>query len=379
MDVGTGQGSNGRAQAQALCEVDATARFRARSLLRPGMARTILVTGATGFTGGHLARRLIAEGHRVRALVRDAAKAEGLAAAGIDVRIGELTSLDDVRAAARGCEQIHHIAAVFRTAGHPDGYYREVNVGGPRNVLEAARRLGLERVLHCSTVGVHGHIAEPPATETCRFAPGDIYQRTKLEGELAAQAAARRGQPVVIVRPGPIYGEGDLRFLKLYRAIERGVFVMIGSGRPKLHMVHIDDLVEGFVLCSESRQALGEVFILTGPEAPTLTELVRYIARALEAKEPRWRIPVWPVKAAGLLCESICVPLRIDPPLHRRRVAFFTHHREFDCSKAERFLGYAPKVSAAAGVRRVADWYRANGYLPQAHPEQFRESSPLSK
>ncbi|MGH8290670.1 MAG: NAD-dependent epimerase/dehydratase family protein [Steroidobacteraceae bacterium] len=355
------------------------------------MARTILITGATGFTGGHLARRLAAQGDKVRALVRDAAKAKALAAAGIEVRVGELTSLDDVTAAARGCEQIHHIAAVFRTAGHPDSYYREVNVGGPRNVLEAARRLGLERVVHCSTVGVHGHIADPPASETYRFGPGDIYQRTKLEGELAAQSAARCGQPVVIVRPGPIYGEGDLRFLKLYRAIERGVFVMIGSGKPKLHMVHIDDLVEGFVLCSNSQQALGEVFILTGPDAPTLTELVRYIARALEVKEPRWRIPVWPVKAAGLLCESICVPLGIEPPLHRRRVAFFTHHREFDGSKAARLLGYAPKIGAAAGIRRVADWYRASGYLPQTRALQWRaaavadpdqapgQRSPLSK
>jgi dihydroflavonol-4-reductase len=298
--------------------------------------------------------------------VRDAAKAEGLAAAGIEVRVGQLTSLDEVTAAARGCEQIHHIAAVFRTAGHPDSYYREVNIGGTKNVLEAARRLGCERVIHCSTGGVHGHIANPPASETYPFGPGDVYQRTKLEGELAARAAARSGQPVVIVRPGPIYGEGDLRFLKLYRAIQRGVFVMLGSGAPKLHMVHIDDLVEGFVLSSHSPAALGEVFIFAGPEAPTLNELIRYIARALQVPTPRWRIPVWPVKAAAGLCEAICVPLRIDPPLHRRRVAFFTHHREFNCTKAARLLSYAPKVTAEAGVRRTADWYRAAGLLAPA-------------
>jgi nucleoside-diphosphate-sugar epimerase len=328
------------------------------------MARTILVTGATGFTGGNLARRLAAQGERVRALVRDPAQAPSLAADGIDVRIGQLTSLDEVIEAARGCDQIHHIAAVFRTAGHPDSYYRDVNVGGTQNVLEAARRLDCERVVHCSTGGVHGHIANPPANETYPFGPGDIYQRTKLEGELAAVAAARRGQPVTIVRPGPIYGEGDLRFLKLYRAVGRGVFVMIGSGNPKLHMVHIDDLVDGILLCSSSQAALGEVFILAGPQAPTLNEIVRHIAQSLGVAEPRWRIPVWPVKTAGLLCESICVPLRLDPPLHRRRVAFFTHHREFDCSKAVRLLGYAPKVSPAEGIRRTAQWYRGAGYLP---------------
>jgi len=351
------------------------------------MARTILVTGATGFTGGKLARRLVARGDTVRALVRDAARARSLAAEGIDVRVGQLTSLDDVMAAAQGCDQIHHIAAVFRTAGHPDSYYHDVNVGGTQNVLEAARRLDCERVVHCSTGGVHGHIARPPADETYPFGPGDIYPRTKLEAELTVMAAAKRGQPVVVVRPAPIYGEGDLRFLKLYRAVDRGVFVMIGSGMPKLHIVHIDDLVDGIVLCSTSQAALGEVFILAGPEAPTLNELVRYIARSLGVAEPRWRIPVWPVKSAGALCEAICVPLRIEPPLHRRRVAFFTHHREFDCSKAARLLGYAPKVTPAEGIARTAEWYRAAGYLGGAsaaavHPATMSQPgrhSPVSK
>lgn len=351
------------------------------------MARTILVTGATGFTGGKLARRLAAQGEKVRALVRDEAKGRSLPADGIDVRVGQLTSLNDVVAAARGCDQIHHIAAVFRTAGHPDSYYRDVNVGGTQNVLQAARRVGCERVIHCSTGGVHGHIANPPANETYPFGPGDIYQRTKLEGERAAAEAAQRGQPVVIVRPAPIYGEGDLRFLKLYRAVARGVFVMIGSGSPKLHIVHIDDLVDGILLCSTSKAALGEVFILAGPEAPTLNELVVHIARALGVAAPRWRIPVWPVMAAGALCESVCVPLRIEPPLHRRRVHFFTHHREFDCSKAARLLGYSPKVTPAEGIARTAEWYRAAGYLGRTNsaPTHLHsvarsgQHSPISK
>jgi nucleoside-diphosphate-sugar epimerase len=351
------------------------------------MPRTILVTGATGFTGGKLARRLASQGESVRALVRDSAKAQSLAADGIDVRVGELTSLKDVVAAARGCDQIYHIAAVFRTAGHPDSYYREVNVGGTQNALEAARRCDCERIVHCSTGGVHGHIANPPASETYPFGPGDIYQRTKLEGELAAAAAARRGQRVVIVRPGPIYGEGDLRFLKLYRAVARGVFVMIGSGTPKLHMVHIDDLVDGFLLCGTSEAALGEVFILAGPQAPTLNEIVRHIAHALGVAEPRRRIPVWPVMTAAVLCQAICVPLRIDPPLYPRRVAFFTHHREFDSSKAMRLLGYAPRVTPEEGITRTAEWYRAAGYLADAGSPRPRPSpmtpparhSPVSK
>src|SRR5690606_9392446 len=114
-------------------------------------ARTVLVTGANGFTGGHLARRLIDAGHRVRALVRPGANAEGLRKAGIEVFCGQLTDAKDVRNAAAGCERIYHIAAAFRTAGHPDQYYYDVNVGGTRNVLDAAQSAGCERVVHCST------------------------------------------------------------------------------------------------------------------------------------------------------------------------------------------------------------------------------------
>jgi nucleoside-diphosphate-sugar epimerase len=335
----------------------------------------ILVTGATGFTGGHLARRLVALGHSVRALIRSPSQAASLAAAGIEPHLGELTDEHAVLEAARGCEQIHHVAAVFRTAGHPDSYYYDVNLGGTMNVLKAARTLGCERVVHCSTGGVHGHIENPPANESCVFSPGDVYQRSKLDAELAASEAARRGQPVTIFRPGPIYGEGDLRFLKLFRAIANGTFVMIGTGEPRLHLTHIDDLVDGILLCATRREALGETFILAGPDAPKLNELAKLIARSLQVSEPKLRIPVWPVYTAGWLCEMLCVPLRIDPPLHRRRVSFFTHHREFDCGKARRLLGYQPRITAAEGIARTAAWYRAKGYIkggsnvpPAAHP-----------
>ena len=325
----------------------------------------ILVTGATGFTGGHLARRLARDGHEVRALVRPGSSAESLADAGIELFEGQLTHAPDVLEAARGCDQIFHLAAVFRTAGHSDSHYREVNVGGAVNVLEAARRHGCERVVHCSTGGVHGHIAHPPADENYRFQPDDIYQQTKLEAEMEARAAIQRGQPVSIFRPGAIYGEGDLRFLKLFRSIQRRHFVMIGSGQTRLHMCHVDDLVQGIVLCGSRPEALGETFLIAGPEAPTLLEIARLTAEIVGVPPPRLRIPVWPVYSAAWLCEMICVPLRIDPPLHRRRVGFFTHHREFDIGKARRLLAFAPTVSVREGIERTVRWYAETGYMPQ--------------
>src|SRR5688500_16952938 len=143
----------------------------------------VLVTGATGFVGHHLARALAAEGHSVRALVRPKKLARRLTGAGIDVVEGQLTSADDVSNAAKGCDAIYHLAASFRHVAHSDDDCWRVNVGGTLNVLAAARANGCSRIVHCSTGGVHGHIEEPPADETYRFHPGDVYQRTKLEAE----------------------------------------------------------------------------------------------------------------------------------------------------------------------------------------------------
>jgi nucleoside-diphosphate-sugar epimerase len=322
-----------------------------------------LVTGATGFTGGHLARALVERGEGVRALVRPGRDVRDLAAAGIEIVEGELTRAADVRAAAAGCDRIYHLAAVFRTAGHPDNYYRDVNVGGTVNVLEAARALGCERVVHCSTGGVHGHVEEPPADESYRTKPGDIYQETKLEAELQAREAIAQGQPVAIFRPGAIYGEGDLRFLKLFKAVQKGHFVMVGSGDVRLHMVHIDDLVQAIVLCGTESTALGEVFLVAGREAPTLNEIVAAAAATAGVRPPRWRVPLGPVYALAWLCERVCVPLGVEPPLHRRRVGFFSHHREFDIGKAERLLGYRPRVSVREGIARTIDWYVREGLM----------------
>jgi nucleoside-diphosphate-sugar epimerase len=322
-----------------------------------------LVTGATGFTGGHLSRALKRRGFEVRALVRPGSRTAALEADGVEIHEGQLTNADDVALAARDCAVIYNVAAVYRTAGHPDSHYYEVNVGGTDNVLAAARRAGCERVVHCSTGGVHGHIENPPAAETYRFKPDDVYQRSKLEAEMHAVEAIKQGQPVSIARPGAIYGEGDLRFLKLFRAIQKRRFLMIGPGKTRLHMVHVDDMVDGLILCGTKQEALGEVFIIAGPAAPTLNEIVATSAEILHTTVPPIHVPVWPFLAVGWACEMACVPFGIDPPIHRRRVGFFTHHREFDIGKARRLLGFAPHVSVREGLERTIRWYADEGHL----------------
>lgn len=321
---------------------------------------TILVTGATGFTGGHLARRLAADGHSVRALVRDPLRATGLEAAGIELAVGDITDPGSLTTAMAGIELVYHIAAVFRQENVSEARMWATNAGGVSNMIDAAVAAGtVRRFVHCSTIGVHGDIKHPPADEEAPFAPGDHYQESKAEGERIAHAAMSEGRlPITIFRPGGIYGPGDTRFLKLFRPISKGRFVMIGSGKTLYQLVYIDDLVDGIILCGTIPRAVGNVYILTGEPALPLNDLVKEIAGAVGREVRRWRVPFWPVYWVGFACEMGCKTLGLEPPLYRRRVDFFRKDRSFTIAKARREIGYAPGIDVATGLRRTAEWYR---------------------
>lgn len=324
----------------------------------------VLVTGATGFTGGHLARDLSRRGYQVTALVRDAARAADLTAAGVALAHGDIRDRAAVERAAHSVDVVYHIAAVYRQAGLRAAEYRAINAEAVGTIVRAAAAAGVRRVVHCSTVGVHGDVEHPPANEDAPLRPGDVYQETKLEGEAVARdAGASAGVEVVIARPTGIYGPGDRRLLKLFRGVARRRFVILGSGRIYYHLTYIDDLVEGFRLCGEVPRAAGRTYILAGGEVTTLQELAALIAEEAGVSPPRLRAPVWPVWIAGAACEAICAPFGIEPPLYRRRVDFFTKSRAFDITRAREELGFAPRMGLREGIRRTLDWYRKAGWL----------------
>jgi nucleoside-diphosphate-sugar epimerase len=322
----------------------------------------VLVTGATGFTGGHLARTLAAT-HQVRALVRDPARARELATAGIELAVGDLRSPAALSAAVAGVEVVYHLAAIYRSAGVSTDAYRAVNRTAVGDIVEAAARAGVRRVVHCSTVGVHGDVDHPPADEDAPLKPGDIYQTTKLEGEqVARETADRCGIELTIARPSGIYGPGDRRLLKLFRNVVRG-FPTLGSGQIYYHLTYIDDLVEGFRQCGEHSAAAGRTYILAGGEVTTLNDVMRVIAEVAGVRPPSIHLPVWPFWVAGAACEAICVPFGIEPPLYRRRVDFFTKSRAFDIARARTEIGYAPRVRLRDGIARTLAWYREHDWL----------------
>ncbi len=325
----------------------------------------VLVTGATGFTGGHLARTLVRRKYDVRALVRQPTPAAAsLAADGITITIGDLREQRALNTAAAGVDVVYHIAASYREAGVGPEVYRAVNTTAVGQIVEAAARGGARRVVHCSTVGVHGDVEHPPANEDAPLKPGDVYQLTKLEGEQLARETGRRvGIEVTIARPSGIYGPGDRRLLRLFRGIARRRWVTLGRGQIYYHLTYIDDLVDGFLRCGEQPNAANRTYILAGGEVTTLNALVSLVADAAEVREPRLHLPVWPVWIAGAICEAVCVPFGVEPPLYRRRVDFFTKSRAFDIARARAEIGYDPQVTLRDGIRRTLEWYRAHGWL----------------
>jgi dihydroflavonol-4-reductase len=325
----------------------------------------ILVTGGTGFTGSHLVRSLVRDYGRVRVITRSATRAAEVLPPEVEILEGDITDRRFVDQAMAGCEAVYNLAAAFREPKITEQRYAEVHVEGTRNLLDASLRHGVGRFVHCSTVGVLSHIERPPADETWDYAPGDIYQATKAEGEKLALAYAReKGAPVTVARPTPIYGPGDTRLLKLFKLISKRRFVMLGSGEVFFHMIHVEDLVRGLRLMGVHPDAVGEVFILGGEEYRTLNEVVAMIANEVGVPVPRWRLPALPFQLLGSACERICVPLGISPPIYRRRVDFFTKSRAFSIRKAKDVLGFAPEVGLESGIRETIDWYRQQGQLP---------------
>ena len=324
----------------------------------------ILVTGATGFTGTALCRRLAAEGNTVNAFVRESSQTKELEKIGVKCIVVDLTDPESVLNGFDNFDKVFHIAAAYRTEHSTTDEFTAVNVEATRNLLEAAKVKGIKRFIHCSTVGVQGEIDDPPAAEDYRFKPGDHYQQSKLEGELLALEYAAQGLPVVVFRPVGIYGPGDTRFLKLFKSVAKGVFLMIGSGKVLYHMTYIDDLVDGIILCGNVDGINGEVFTLGGEKYTTLKELVAEIADVLGKPYPKLRIPFLPVYWASIVCDKVCKMINVSPPIYPRRVEFFSKDRAFSIEKAKQKLGYQPKVALREGLARTADWYRSNGYLP---------------
>jgi len=324
----------------------------------------MLVTGANGYVGQAVVDLLVQMNVPVRAMVRDRAKGKALERPGVELVVADLQDKESLRRAVQGVYGIFHIGAIFRQAGLPESDFFDINAEGTRRLFDVAIEAGVKRIIHCSTGGVLGHVHTPPGNENSPYNPGDMYQRSKLEGEKIAMEYYRSGKMRgVVIRPAMIYGPGDTRNLKLFKMIARKKFFYVGPGKQHVHFVDVRDLARSFILAMEHEEQNAQIYHIPGERAVPLTDMVNFVADYLAVPRPWLHLPVKPIQLVGTLCEVICTPLRIQPPIYRRRVDFFTKNRHFDGSKAARELGYKPAKPFEEEVKEVTDWYRANSWL----------------
>lgn len=324
----------------------------------------IFVTGGTGFTGAALVHQLLKDGHEVKVLDKNPGIAlEALKQQGADITLGSVTDRELVAKGSEGVEVVMHLAAAFREIGVPDAVYKDVNVHGTRVVMEEAIKAGARKVVYCSTQGVHGHIDNPPGDETAPIAPADYYQQTKYEGEVVLEDF--KGQiEYTTLRPTAIYGPGDPeRFYMIFKRANKGRFLMFGDGLTTYHPVYIDNLVDAFIKAMPAGAGNGEAYIIGDEHYYTLNELVKRVGKALGKEVSVPHLPIMPLVIAGHVCEKVCKPFGINPPIFPRRVDWFRQVRAFKIDKAKRDLGYEPKVGIDEGLRLTGEWYKANNYL----------------
>jgi nucleoside-diphosphate-sugar epimerase len=339
----------------------------------------VLVTGATGFIGGHLVRHLLAQGHGVRALTRRRAGSEDrvapLAEAGVELAWGEVTDLGSVRSAVQGVEAVFHLAAVRDKWGTPESLYREVNVGGTHHLLEAVAETGAERFVYCSSVGVARYPGNLAADETLPFREPSsqvFYHRTKAQAERMVLDWASSGRvPAVVVRPVITYGPLDEwgMVTRLIAMLAGGRFVPIGNGCAHVDLAYIDDVVSGMRRALEVGTS-GQVYILSGTAPIEVRVLIGKICNLLGKHPPRARIPVSLAYTAGWGLEKLYAfgsRLGLDvakhqPLITRDKIATLAVDRGFSHARASRELGYQPQVDYDEGLRRTLDWLKVMGW-----------------
>ena len=325
----------------------------------------VLVTGATGYTGIVLVRRLLESGANGRAIARASSDLTPFEEMDVEWIRGEIFDKDTIQEAMVDIQYVFHVAAAFREAKSTEQDYWNVHVGSTHLLCdEALKQPDFKRFVHVSTMGVHGHIVNPPGDENSPFAPGDGYQRTKAEADIwISEFGPKNNLPYTIIRPCAIYGPGEPRLLKLYKMATKSVFPILGNGKCWYHLVHVEDLVGGMLKAAVEEKALGEAFIIGSTDPIQLEDMASIIAKEYEHKLRVLRLPIGPFFLMGDLCEILCKPFKIEPPIYRRRVAFYSKDRNFSTKKMRDVLGYQPLYENEAGILESAKWYKSHGWL----------------
>lgn len=320
-----------------------------------------LVTGATGFIGSRLVARLTSVGVSVRGLVRSGVLGIRSNEGRLEYIRGDVTDRGSVQQAVAGCDVVFHCAWGGTTL---DGQ-RQINVQGTRHVIEAAAAAHVRRVVHLSSMAVHGYQLPAVLTEDAPLnLKSDPYGISKAEGELVAFECARAtGVEVVALRPTLVYGSRSAIWLVAYfERVKNEQVGLIDGGSGLANLVHLEDLVDAMLLAAERPGAAGEAFLISGAHPVTwreyLGQFARMCGKPLPPSVSSWRawLEVQWLRVYGTFTQRPRRLQGMDLVLMRQRT-------EVRIEKARRLLGYAPRIPLEEGMRRCEKWLRQEGYL----------------
>jgi ornithine--oxo-acid transaminase len=332
----------------------------------PSRDDVCLVTGATGFIGGHLAQRLVGEGNQVRCLVRATSDTSLLDELDVEIAVGDLTSARSVARAAEGCSYVVHCGALVSDWATRQEI-TQINVEGTRNLLEAAASASVQRFIHFSTTDVYGY----PQGETIdeahtavRFA--NWYAQTKLEAEAEVRRAeGTHSLQAVILRPATVYGPrsedvvGDIA-----RAIRGGKMVLIDRGRAVAGLCYVDNLIDAAVLSLRHDAAPGHAFNVSDGLDITWKDFTDALAEGLGCSQVRWSLPYWLANGIGFSLEHgyrllrRTTRLNAPPLLSRQAVHVLGRDQDFSNRKARELLGWRPRVDYPTGLQATLAWLK---------------------
>jgi nucleoside-diphosphate-sugar epimerase len=327
------------------------------------MPKTCFITGATGCVGGHLAEACIEHGNTVRALARNGGDTKLLENRRVHIVRGDLTDAALLRDALQGVEVVFHCAAKVGDWG-PVADYRAVNVEALRGLLDLCRSIPLQRFVHFSSLGVYAarHHYGTTETEPLPAQHMDGYTQTKVEAEqLALSYQREHGVPVVVLRPGFIYGPRDRTVLpRLVENLRAGRVRYLGGGERAMNTIYVGNLVEAALLAADKPSAVGQVFNLTDGEFVSKRRFIEGIADGLGVPRPPGSVPLWVARVAAWWLES-AARRRNDPQpprLTQGTLKFLGLNLDFSIEKAKRELGYQPRFTFEQGLAATIAWYK---------------------